>query len=393
MIKRKENIILLFASIFILFTSLYEMSSYSRLLTNVITPIFWIIFSLIIYIFKLKDNITYKARIEKVQTILIIMLAYLIIYFAFGLVFGYARSPYSHSIDGILINVWNYVLVSILTIYVESTILSTNKNSIFRLIFIVLIFSIVELNLYGFIDLFNNYEGLFNYFIGSIIPIVAENILIVYLGLTCGFYALLAFKLPLLIMTIGLPIFPDLSIYVSTVISVILYFIVFLYINFLHRRKTERTSRRNLRKVKPIKFLPVAVICLFFVLFVSGIFYYKPIGVISNSMYPVIKRGDVVIMKKANKNNIKDIKKGTVIAYDLNGSIIVHRVIDVSKDSNDHSIYTTKGDYNELPDNDIVNESQIEGIISVKIPKIGYPAVWLYELFNSGKKVGVDLGK
>lgn len=64
--------------------------------------------------------------------------------------------------------------------------------------------------------------------------------------------------------------------------------------------------------------------------------------VASNSMYPTLKRGDVV---KVNKSKFSAVKKGDIIAFKLGNipEIVMHRVVDFYKDK-EKSYCITKGD-------------------------------------------------
>ena len=47
--------------------------------------------------------------------------------------------------------------------------------------------------------------------------------------------------------------------------------------------------------------------------------------------------------------------------------------------------YITKGDNNNAEDVGEVTPDQIKGVVVYSVPKIGYPSVWLYELFQRNK--------
>ena len=59
---------------------------------------------------------------------------------------------------------------------------------------------------------------------------------------------------------------------------------------------------------------------------------------------------------------------------------------------NNEILYITKGDNNNMADKEKVKPSQINGVIRFKIPKLGYPSVWLSEFLNK-KQTLVEIGK
>ena len=91
-------------------------------------------------------------------------------------------------------------------------------------------------------------------------------------------------------------------------------------------------------------------------------------------MSPKIKKGDIVVIDKS----YDEPKVGQVIAFKHKNVIVVHRLI--KKIEKDQIYYYTKGDANDLPDNYVVNEKDIIGIVNVKLPYLGLPTVWLNDL-------------
>ncbi len=93
--------------------------------------------------------------------------------------------------------------------------------------------------------------------------------------------------------------------------------------------------------------------------------------ILTQSMYPTIKAGDVVITYKED-NNIYN--KGDVITFvsEVNGGItITHRVKEVYNVNGAYS-YQTKGDNNNTADSSAVPSDKVLGKVIFKIPKAGY---------------------
>lgn len=108
----------------------------------------------------------------------------------------------------------------------------------------------------------------------------------------------------------------------------------------------------------------------------------KTAAVVSNSMSPYFNRGDVCIIKKiTNYSQIKDLKEGDIVEYQLNNIFILHRIIDVSQTSQGYK-FETKGDNNKDADLLLVDESQIAGLVTFVVPYLGYPSVWFSEWIN-----------
>lgn len=102
-----------------------------------------------------------------------------------------------------------------------------------------------------------------------------------------------------------------------------------------------------------------------------------------NSMYPLLKEGDIIIVKRPGPN---EIAVGDIIVYrSVRGGLIVHRVVGVTKVDGDY-FFRTKGDNNPLEDHFLgeyegglgVPSHRVVGVAvrlcgyTVKIPYVGF---------------------
>lgn len=385
--KLDYKIILLYILIIsnIIFVNFIGFKYFANITNNIINPVFWIIiFLLARYIYNdNKQRINHKKN--KIQSIFIVVLVYLIIYFIQGLFFGYAKSPYDRSLIGILINIWSYVLIIIYQEYARN-VLSRNSNKIL----VVIIFTIIEVNLYAFFQITDPIT-LFKQISSIVLPALASNLLLLYITNTGGIVACLFYKIPLVLTNYLLPIFPDIDWYFISIEQTILPFIAYLSIKNINDKKLNIKIRRDqLKKKNRISFITI-IILLLFICFVAGLFKYKPVSVMSNSMYPIFKRGDVVITEKINSEIAKNVEKYDIIEYSLDNIIVMHRVIAIEKHG-DKVLYITKGDNNNTVDKEKVKPEQVMGIIKFKVPILGYPSVWLNEFLNKQQNL-VETGK
>ena len=97
---------------------------------------------------------------------------------------------------------------------------------------------------------------------------------------------------------------------------------------------------------------------------ILGIYMFN---IVSESMEPTLKINDVVVVKKCEATQLQ---KGDIITFQQDGRTISHRILDITKDKNIIK-FRTKGDNNEIPDSDLVPESQVYGKVVFSIKKIG----------------------
>lgn len=93
--------------------------------------------------------------------------------------------------------------------------------------------------------------------------------------------------------------------------------------------------------------------------------------VLSGSMEPAFKTGSVIAVEQYNKNT--PVKKDDIITFiDKSEKLITHRIVDIVE-SGEHTLYKTKGDNNNAPDNELVQQENIIAIYKgVTIPYLGY---------------------
>ena len=93
--------------------------------------------------------------------------------------------------------------------------------------------------------------------------------------------------------------------------------------------------------------------------------------ILTQSMYPTIKAGDIVVTYKEDNNMYNEGDVITFISEQNGGITVTHRIKEVFN-VNDSYSYRTKGDNNNAPDNEITSGDNVLGKVLIKIPKAGY---------------------
>jgi signal peptidase len=115
----------------------------------------------------------------------------------------------------------------------------------------------------------------------------------------------------------------------------------------------------------------------------------KPVmAVVSNSMVPEFYKGDLVVIKGVDPENLQ---KGDIVVYHnpLRNIPIVHRIVDIEYHAG-YLYFFTKGDHNLRSDQEFgiappVREDMIKGRVVLIIPKLGWFRVALTEFFGKVK--------
>lgn len=105
--------------------------------------------------------------------------------------------------------------------------------------------------------------------------------------------------------------------------------------------------------------------------------------ILTQSMYPSIKAGDVIITYKADNNeyNVGDVITFVSPSGSSGDLTITHRVSELYSLNGEYS-YRTKGDNNSTADNIIVPAKNVLGRVVFRIPKAGYIQQFLVSKFG-----------
>lgn len=354
----------------------------AKIYYNVINPLFWLFIAGLAFLFSSNEHPRYKNKVDKIQTVVIAVILYLIVYFLSGLVFGYQYSPYSHDIGKILVNIWSYIPAFICQEYVRSILVNYTSRKKYILAIVTVLFVAVELNYTEIDKNFANMQTSFEYISSVLIPSVVKNSLFTYIATIAGFIPNIIYRSVIQVVFFITPIFPNLDWFGTALFEIITPSIVYFYMNYEQIKVEENVSRRRINRDNPLNILPIYAILIMFVGFVLGLFKNEPVAIVSNSMVPAFSRGDVVVVRKLDVDETDKLKVGDVLQYEADGRYIVHRIVKIKEDDNGAFTYITKGDNNNAPDSNPVTESQIRGVVKYVIPKIGYPSVWLNDMFS-----------
>ena len=171
------------------------------------------------------------------------------------------------------------------------------------------------------------------------------------------------------------PIVPNFGPYINSVLEITLPLIIGLILMSPSKRILPSP---NMTKRGRISSIVVVSILLLIVLLNSGLIKYQMFVIGSNSMNPYIYRGDVIIARRTNSKEIKQIKKGEILVFRYDKKIVSHRVYKIIT-RNNKLYFRTKGDNNDQVDDNLAKESDVIGTVSFRIKYIGLPSIWLRE--------------
>jgi len=369
----------------------------------ILRPIIWIFLAIITYIIARYEeiNILYFKKIRKwdigrnpFEAALLIGGFQISILIIVGLFVGFGESPYSHSMLGIITNL--FFIISLLfgielsrSYFVKKG--TTKRGNVtlilglMAILFMLIQISPLEFTVLNFSEPITSIK-----FIGErIIPLLAMSLFASYLAYVGGAISAIGYMGILKIFEWFSPVLPDLDWALAALIGTIAPAIGFLIIqNSIESTlpKAKKIRRKAKTKDPTIGWTIVAIISVIMVFFTFGYFGVQPTVIYSGSMQPVVDIGDIVIISDVSTDSIKE---GDIIQFkNTNISIpILHRVYKIDE-KGDTKLFITKGDANNDPDTDPIISNQIMGKAIFTIPKIGWIPITMKSLVG---KIGINL--
>lgn len=324
-----------------------------------------------------KDHHRYTKDI--IFNIVIFLLASFLVYYLFGLVIGFYKIDNYFNLYGIKTFIMPLLLSIILKEYLRYQVLKKSEESKLFIVSAIIIFIFIDITNAIYFGKFDTWYGLFMFIALTLLPSVSSNIAASYISLKVGYKPNIIWLLITKLYVYFIPIVPNPNEYILSVIRFIFPLMIAYRVYILFTKVKDEEISRDYNKSKKGRTLIIPTILVIVIVYLtSGYFHYYAIAIASGSMYPQIKKGDVVIIEKIS-DNYDTLEVGNVIAFKYNDVIIVHRIVNIISEKDEYYFYT-KGDANNNADNFAISEDMIIGIVNYKVPYIGLPTVWLNEL-------------
>lgn len=363
--------ILEFTLLILLIFTLFVSNIYKTIYLSIILFIFMIIIKKII----LKRNTISYMKKEITILMFIFSLIYLIVFYLLGIYVGFNKSTITFSLKTILYFIIPLSLIIYSTENIREIFLTKKDNlsKIITFIIMILIDLIIYTEVYN-ITILNDFLTILGFILFSSI---SNNLLFNYIVVRYSKKGIIIFRLITILYQYIIPIIPNIYIFFRTFLRIIYPYFIYLFIDNTYSKNKFKLSYKN-RKKEIISTITLVIILTSIIMLVSCEFKYGIIVIGSGSMKGSLDIGDTTIYKTYN-NEI--LNKGDIIIFNKNNTKIIHRIVDI-KNINGENRYYTKGDANKDIDNWYITNKDIIGISKIKIKYIGYPTLFIKELFS-----------
>lgn len=356
----------------ILFFALFA----SNIINRVVLSMIMLAYMLLV-IFALKKRKIMSINKRQVTIMLsILAIIYITALYLMGLYFGYAQAT-------VKFGWWSFLryVLPITSLIVTSEIIryvflsQTVKWSKF-LTFI----SMVLIDLMIHVTIFNisTVDDLLSIVGFVLFASFSCNMLYNYISERYGFEAVIIYRMFTTLYTYIIPIVPDIYLFFQSFLRMLYPYIIYLTLEATYSKVNFAVPRKDKRK-SVINTSVLIILATLIIMLVSCRFKYGVLVIGSGSMTGTINKGDAIIFEAYTEK--QKVEKGHVIIFEKDNYKIVHRVIDI-RNVNGEIRYFTKGDANSRVDEGYVTAKQIKGITKFKIQYIGYPTIWVRDIFS-----------
>ena len=324
-----------------------------------------------------KSSIHSYNKRQVLLIVAVIALLYLVLYYLTGLAFGFAVLHGRLTLSLMMKYVIPITVVIISTEVIRSAFLSQRSRVVSVCSYIIAVMS--EIFIAGGVRGISTFNSFIDFVGMTLFPAITENVLYHYLSKRYGMLPNIVYRLILTLYIYIIPFIPNAPAILPAFALLVLPLIVCMFIDVLFEKKKKRAKQKRSKIALIVSCIGV-VIMAGFVMLVSCEFKYGILVIASPSMADEINRGDAVVYE--SYEDIGSVEVDDVIIFTQNSQKrIVHRVVEINTVDGQRQ-YITKGDANENPDSGFVTDSQIIGVVRFKVLYIGYPSLWLREIFN-----------
>lgn len=374
-LMRKDKIKLHILELVLIIILIFFLTSTKLLNNRIILAVVLCLYAVLVK-FLIKKPVQLDIKTKKVTKIVIATaILYVCIYYTFGIYAGFFKALHKFGIDTLIKYIIPITAVIISGEYIRyKFIFIENKFSrILNYIIGILIDVTIYYNLYSF----SNLDQLLVSIGYLIFAAIAGNLLYNYISKRFGYKPVIYYRLITILYIYIIPVTPDVYMFFKSFFRMLYPLIVYYIIeDSKGASKDDRLDKKN-NKTNILSVISF-IIMIAFIMLISCQFRFGALVIGSGSMSKTIEKGDVVIY---DSDKISEIEIGDIIVFDNGQITIVHRVIDISVVNNEKRYYT-KGDNNKEKDEGYVKEENIFGKVTLKVPYVGLPTIYLHDVFT-----------
>lgn len=357
--------------VIIVFFALFASNIFNRVVLSTIL----VIFMFITVISLKKRNILSIYNKHVTITMLILAIIYLGVFYIMGLYFGFTESSVKLSLWSVLNYIIPLSLIIISSEVIRNIFLAQKAKYAKAIIFFIMV--MIDIIIYAGIYDITSLNGFLTVVGFILFASISCNLLYNYISSRFGLKSIITYRLITALYVYFIPIIPNVYIFFRSLFRMLYPYLIYLILESTYSKSNFAIAYKD--KKKNILGVTIMVIIMTLItMLISCQFKYGILVVGSGSMTGTINKGDAVVFESYRGQKIKE---GQVIVFESGNDKVIHRVVDI-KNVNGENRYFTKGDANKNMDDNYITDKKIFGISIFKIKFIGYPTIWIKEIFS-----------
>ncbi|MGI6587279.1 MAG: signal peptidase I [Peptococcia bacterium] len=350
-------------------------------------PLLWLGVAWLVYLF---PRTRFAGRLSLRRFIAQLAVGAAVIYLLFlmtaGMTQGFGKSPYAFTPFAILLNLFYVVSFTVGVEAARSYLINSYKGKRVVLILglVSVFFVLTELSWREIQNIQTNFAAV-KYVGGTLCPALAQSVFTSYFAYLGGLVPTLIYHGILVAFEWFCPILPDLSWSMKTFLGCFVPVFSLLFVQHLYLLQARELKRTSTGSEQISGWLFTSIFSVLIIWFAVGLFPVYPSVIVTGSMEPLIKPGDIVLLQKIQG---EEAQIGDIIQYfhQEEEIYITHRVIAIDNEAKKK--LQTQGDNNPSPDSFPVFLEQVKGKVRGIIPKVG----WLTLVLRSKGGIPADVG-
>lgn len=336
--------------------------------------------------YKLKRKQIKSHYKDQVKVIMIVLgLMYLGIFYATGLYFELVKSKILFSLNTLFKIIIPLMITIVATESIRESFLCqeltiTIKSKKINLTPFITFISMVliDLLMYNGSYNINNLDDLLTIVGYVLFASISSNLLFNYVSIRYDKKGIIIYRLIVTLFPYIIPVVPQIYKFFESFIKMLYPYIMYVIIEKLFSKNEFAISYGEQRKEFVFNTI-LMIITASLIMLISCQFRYGIMVIGSNSMTGTLNKGDAIIFEKYNN---QELQEGNVIIFEYNGMQTIHRIDKILKVNGEYHFYT-KGDANKKTDDGYRKQSDIQGVVNLRIKYLGYPTLWIRDLFNN----------
>ncbi len=323
-----------------------------------------------------KRGITSYNRRMVLFLMVVIAALFVLLHYLSGISYGFSYAEYPFRINS-LITIIIPISIIIVSVEIMRGVVTAGESRLASVLF-YLASVIADVMIFSGIVGILSFNKFMDLVAQTFLPAILANVLYSYISRRYGALPNIVYRLIITLYPYIIPIIPLTPDSFVALIKLVLPIGVYLFIDLLYEKKKKYAKTRG-RVLSGVLTAVVVILLVGLIMLVSCQFTFGLIVIGSESMSGEINKGDAVLYERYDGQTIE---VGQVIVFDKGKSLIIHRVIDIKK-INGEVRYYTQGDANDTPDGGYITDSDIVGLTNLKIPYVGYPTIWIRNIFKT----------